>query len=129
MRRFNICAPMDTIKLSCPCGQHIKVNRNAVGQEFRCPACDILLAVPDVPGGPETVEAYEAVTGVRLTKKKLKGAIIISVLMFIAGVVLGITGLGIHKIPVLISGSVVALFGFGWLLTVQFRIGRNHGKK
>ena len=115
-----------TVKLSCVCGQHIEVNRSAAGQQFRCPTCDILLAVPKVTIAPKRIEANETVTSIQLTKRKLKQAIIISVTMVVGGVVLGITGLEIHKIPVLITGIAVMLLGIGWLWNVRFQIRRNH---
>jgi hypothetical protein len=88
---------MDTIRLSCSCGQHIEVNRNAAGQRFRCPACDILLAVPHVSIKPGTVATNPSVTGIQLAKRKFKQAIILSVVTSIAGVVLGVAGVGIHQ--------------------------------
>ena len=100
------------------------MNRSAAGQKFRCPSCDILLAVPNVPIASKKIEANEPVSSIQLTKQKLRQAIIFSVAMVITGVVVGIAGLEIHKIPVLIIGSVVAIFGFGRLLNV-----RNHLKR
>jgi hypothetical protein len=118
-----------TVKLSCRCGQHIEVNRSAAGQTFRCPTCNILLAVPHVPITSGKIEAYEPVFSIQLTKQKLKQAIIISVLVVISGVVVGISGVAIHKRPVLIIGSVMASVGIGWLLTVRSQTRRSHLKK
>jgi hypothetical protein len=115
-----------TVKLSCVCGQHIEVNRSAAGQKFRCPSCDILLAVPTVPITPRKNEANETVTSLQLTKRKLKQAIIISVTMVVGGVFLGITGLRIRKVSVLTTGVVAMLFGMVWLWAVRSQIRRNH---
>ena len=114
-----------TVKLSCRCGQHIEVNQSAAGQRFRCPSCDILLAVPHVPIVSKVLKSNESVTGIQLTKKNLKRAIMISVALFITGIAMGIMGLGIHEKPVLIIGSILALLGFGWLLTIRSQIRRN----
>ena len=61
---------MDLIKIRCRCGQHIEVNRSAAGQTFRCPTCDILLAVPAVPAKSETIKTIEPATSIQLTQKK-----------------------------------------------------------
>jgi hypothetical protein len=115
----------DTIKLRCKCGQHIEVNRNAAGQRFRCPSCDILLAVPKVPVKAKAIEEADPATSIQSTKKEYKQAIILSVLIFIGGIILGVTGVGINRKPVWISGIIVSVIGFGGLLQVKSQIRRN----
>lgn len=117
---------MDAIKLRCPCGQNIEVNRNASGQKFRCPSCDILLAVPNVAILPKPVETDETVSVIHLTVRKYRQAILFAVLVFVGGVALGIAGVGIRKIPVQLAGIILALAGFGWLLKVRSLIRRKH---
>jgi hypothetical protein len=115
---------VDTIKLSCRCGQHIEVNRTAIGQRFNCPACDILLAVPTILNASKKNDGNETLSSFQLTRKKYKQAIIVSVLIFTGGVILGVTGVAINGKPIWIFGIIVAVTGFGGLLKVKSQIRR-----
>jgi hypothetical protein len=79
-----------------------------------------------MPIKSKLIEADETISGIHLTSRKYKQAILASVLMFVSGVVLGNTGVAIHKILMQLTGILVALTGFGWLLKIRALIRRNH---
>ena len=118
---------MDTIKLGCRCGQRIEVNRNAIGQKFHCPACNVLLAVPNVPP-PRAVIAENQPSDLELIKSRFKQAILFSLLVFICGMVAAVAGIGVHRRPMLYAGLALAFAGFGGLLWIRFQIRQIHAQ-
>lgn len=45
-------ATQDTMKVSCPCGKHIRVPANATGRKARCPACGGIFVIGQTPASP-----------------------------------------------------------------------------
>ncbi len=48
-------ATQDTMKVSCPCGKHIRVPANATGRKARCPACGGIFVIGQTPASPAVV--------------------------------------------------------------------------
>jgi hypothetical protein len=115
---------VETIKLSCRCGQHIEVNRNTIGQRFNCPVCNFLITVPNVPLPPAAIAENQS--DLELIKSRFKQTILLSLLIFICGVVVAVAGIGLHRRPMSYVGLALALIGFGGLLWVRFQIRQIH---